>query len=158
MPMSRSKWSFVLLLVAVFALVGWQGTTANDKLDDAGLKTMLTNLGYEVKEPGTSTFEVPMTAAGLNIPTRVFIAKSKSKIWLSVALITKEGVDKLTREDLQKILEKNVEVGPCHFMIEGGWLKLKMAIDNRNVTPVILRSELDYLAARVGESKVVWQK
>lgn len=156
--MFRAKWSLVLLLVAALALCGWQSTAQTEKIDDAGLKSMLTGLGYEVKEPGPSTFEVPIVANGLNIPTRVFIAKSKTKIWLSVALITKEGVDKLTREDLQKILEANVSVGPCHFMIEGGWLKLKMAIDNRNVTPAIMRSELDYLAARVGDSKAVWQK
>ena len=119
---------------------------------------MLTNLGYEVKEPGKTTFEIPMVAAGLNIPTRAFISKSKTKIWLSVALQTKEQVDKLSGEDFRKILESNVDIGPCHFMIEGGWLKMKMAIDNRGVTPAVLRSELDYLAARVGDSKAVWQK
>lgn len=146
----------LVLFVALAALVGWQ--TPDAKIDDAGLKTMLTNLGYEVKEPGTNTFEVSMSTAGLNIPTRAFISKSKTKLWLSVALMQKEGVAKLTRDDLQTILEKNVDVGPCHFMIENGWLKLKMALDNRGITPAVLRSELDYLAARVGDSKSVWQK
>ena len=146
----------LLSLVCLFALVGWQAP--DSKLDDAGLKTMLTNLGYEVKEPGVGTYEVAMSAANLNIPTRAFIAKSKTKVWLSVALMQKDAVDKLTKEDLRAILEKNVDVGPCHFMIEGGWLKLKMALDNRGVTPAIMRAELDYLAARVGDSKAVWQK
>ena len=155
--MSRLKWSLILLVISALALGGWQSQEAT-KIDDAGLRGMLTGLGYEVKEPGASTFEVPISNAGLNIPTRVFLAKSKSKIWLSVALMTKDGVDKLTQEDLRKLLEKNVEVGPCHFMIEGGWLKMKMAIDNRNITPVILRAELEYLANRVADAKPVWQK
>lgn len=152
----RKFFALAFLILSLLALLGWQGT--DGKLDDAGLKTMLTNLGYEVKEPGTGTYEIPMAAAGLNIPTRIFIAKSQTKIWLSVALLQKDGVDKLTRDDLQKILEENVNIGPCHFMIEGGWLKLKMAIDNRGVTPAILRSELGYIADRVGDSKAVWQK
>lgn len=154
--MLRSKLLLGFVLVSSFAIVGWQG--ADGKLDDAGLKTMLTGLGYEIKEPGVGVYEAPITAAGLNIPTRIFLSKSKTKIWLSVALMQKEGVDKLTRDDLQKILEKTVDVGPTHFMIENGWLKLKLAIDNRAVTPAVLRSEIDYLAARVGESKTVWQK
>lgn len=156
--MFRARWSLVLLFALVLALGGWQSTAQAEKLDDASLRAMLTGLGYEVKEPGTTTFEVPMSAEGLNIPTRVFLSKSKTKVWISAALVMADGVNKLTREDLQKILEKNVEVGPCHFMIEGGWLKMKMAIDNRAVTPALLRSELEFFAARVGTSKAVWMK
>jgi len=155
--MLRTKWSLALLFVALLAVCGWQAAEPT-KLDEPGLKNMLSGLGYEVKEPGTGTYEVPMTASGLNIPTRVFLSKSKSKLWLSVALMTKDAVDKLTRDDLQKILEANVDIGPCHFMIEGGWLKMKMALDNRDITPAVMRLELDYIAARVGESKAVWQK
>lgn len=158
MPRSSrlSKHLVLAFVVAPFALVGWQ--TPDAKLDDVGLKAMLTGFGYEVKEPGAGVYELKMEAAGLNIPTRVFIAKSKSKVWLSVALMQKDGVDKLTREELRTLLEKNVDVGPCHFMIESGWLKLKMVLDNRGITPVVLRSELDYLAARIGDSKAVWQQ
>lgn len=157
MVMLRSKWSIALILLTVLALCGWKGQETT-KLDDAGLKTMLSGLGYEVKEPGTTTYEIPLTSDGLNIPTRVFLAKSKTKVWLSVALMTKDGVAKLTRDDLQKILEKNVDIGPCHFMIDGGFLKMKLPIDNRDITPAILRSELDYLAARVADSKDLWLK
>jgi len=146
----------VVFVGSLFAILGWQAT--DSKLDDAGLKGMLGNLGYEVKEPGVSTFEVSITSQGLNIPTRVFLSKSKTKLWLSVALMTKDGVEKLTREDYRALLEKNVDVGPCHFMVEGGWLKMKMALDNRSITPAVLRTELDYLSARIGESKAVWQK
>ncbi len=35
---------------------------------------------------------------------------------------------------------------------------MKLALDNRSLTPMVLRSEIDYLAARVTESKAVWQK
>jgi hypothetical protein len=119
---------------------------------------MLKGLGYEVKEPGAGVFEVPVTTTGLNIPTRVFLSKSKTKIWLSVALMTAEGTATLTKEDLQAILEKNVDIGPCHFMIEKGWLKMKVAIDNRSVSAAVLRTEIDYIILRVTESKSVWQK
>lgn len=155
--MSRFRWPLALLLLVTLALGGWQSVESGT-LDDASLKTMLSGLGYEVKEPGTSTYEIPMSASGLNIPTRVFLSKGKTKIWLSVALLTKEAVDKLTRDDLQKILEANVDAGPCHFMIEKGWLKMKVALDNRAVTPAVMRLELDYLAARIGDSKPIWQK
>jgi hypothetical protein len=145
-----------LSALSLFALVGWQAT--EPVLDDAGLKTMLAGLGHEVKETAPGIYDISITAAGLKIPTRAFLSKSKTKLWLSVALLKKEGVDKLTQDDLRKVLEKNVDVGPCHFMIEGGMLKMKMALDNRGLTPVLLRSEIDYLAARVGDSKATWQR
>ena len=76
-----------------------------------------------------------MAAAGLNIPTRVFISKSKTKLWFSVALLQKGGRDKLTRDDLMKILAANVDIGPCHFMVDGGWLKMRW----RSTTGGLLR-------------------
>ncbi len=157
--MVRSRIVLVPVFAAsVLAVAGGQGAAVPNRLDDAGLKATLSKLGYEVKEPGAKTYEIALAAAGLKIPTRVFLAKSRTKLWFSVALMQKAGVDKLTRDDLARILAANTDVGPCHFMIDGGWLKMKMALDNRGLTPAILRTELDYLAARVGESKAVWQK
>lgn len=147
---------FGIVLASLLALVGWQGS--DNKLDDAGLKSMLAGLGYEVKEAGPGTYEIAITTDGLNIPVRTFITKNRAKVWLSVALMKKDAVDKLSREDLQKLLEANVTTGPSHFMIEGGWLKLKMPFDNRAVAPLVLRNELDYLSARVSDTKALWQK
>lgn len=155
--MSRARNVATLLALGLVpVLVGWQASGEPSKLDDAALKSMLSGLGYEVKEPGTTTYELALTAGGLNIPTRVFLSKSKTKVWLSVALMSKEDVEKQSREQLLKLLQANVDVGPSHFMIDNGMLKLKMAVDNRAITPAILRSELDYLTARVVETKALW--
>lgn len=146
----------VALIGVVLALVGWQ--LPDGGIDDAGLKTMVTNLGYTPKDLGEGTLEIALTTTHLNIPTRMFLSKSKLKLWLSVTLALKDGVAKFTRDDLQKILETNVDIGPAHFMIEGGSLKVKLPIDNRGLTPAVLRKELDYLSARVDETRAVWQK
>ncbi len=61
------------ILIAFFVLpsllftTGWQATSEPTRLDDTGLKAMLTGMGYEVKELNATTFEIPITASDLNM-------------------------------------------------------------------------------------------
>jgi len=162
MPLFSSK-SFVrrvflaaLISVALFCLVGWQTTPST--LDDAGLKQMITGLAYEIKNKDESTFDIDVATPGLKIPTRLFLSKSKSKLWFSVLVMEKERADALTADQMRKLLEANLNSGPAHFMLEKGGLKMKMAIDNRDITPLVLRTEIDYFTARVAETKDLWLK
>src|SRR5438105_3395931 len=95
----------LIALALMLMLVGWksdEGVT----LDDSSLKSTLTGLGYTPKDLGDGLYEIAVETKELNIPTRVFLAKSKLKIWLSVTVMVKDNVAKLTRDDLSKLLEK----------------------------------------------------
>ncbi len=148
---------FLLLLLPGF-LVAWQAVPAPKQLDTPGLQAMLTGLGYVPRDLGNSLYEVKIDAGELSVPVRVFLSKSRLKLWLSSTVMLKAGVDALTREDLRRILERNVNIGPAHFMIEGGALKIKSPVDNRDLTPAALRVELTNLATRVVETRDIWQK
>ena len=174
--MKRSRLPLAAVAVASLLLTaGWQvpqtppasppapsPSSEPTVITDTELKTLLGELGYTVKDVGTAAgqgvYDISIAALGFNIPTRVYLSKSKKKLWLSVTLMTKEDVDKLTREDLQAILAKNSQIGPCHFLVEDGRLKMHLALDNRQITAAILRSEFFLLSSRVTETKSLWQK
>lgn len=138
-------------------LVGWQATTGVT-LDNDSLKSTLLGLGYTPKDLGDGFFEITISDSDLDIPTRVFLAKSRLKVWLSVTVMLKDGVEKLGRDELQKFLEKNVDIGPAHFMIESGALKIKLPFDNRSLSPALVKAELEYIQKRVLETRSMWQK
>jgi hypothetical protein len=154
--MNLKRFLPLLLAIALLALAGWAGQSG--EFTDSTLKSSLAGLGYEPKDLGDGLYEITVEQKDLTVPLRAFLSKSKLKLWLSVTVMLKDGVAKLTRDDLQKLLEKNVDIGPAHFMIEAGVLKIKMPIDNRGITPAILRKELDYIGQRVSDTRDLWQK
>jgi hypothetical protein len=144
-----------LAALLAFSLVGHQSTTRG--IEDADLKKMLTALGYKPDE-SAGIFEVDLKTDKLDIPTRVFLSKSKLKLWISTTVMKDADVAKLTRDQAVAMLEKNVDIGPAHFMIEDDYLKIKMPVDNRGIDQAMLKNELTYFAEQVATTKELWFK
>ncbi|HLO98182.1 MAG TPA: hypothetical protein VK171_06280 [Fimbriimonas sp.] len=132
-------------------------TQSTEKLVASQLREMLVNLGYEVKdlntEAGKEKYSVTTVSAGLNIPVGFEISPSGSYIWQTVNLGLASSSTKF--EDL---LKQNGIVQPTFFYItKSGALMAAQAIDNRAMTPAVLKRCHDKIVGDVGKTKEFWQ-
>lgn len=130
----------------------------SETLNSAGLKSMLEGLGNEVKtlnaDAGKEKYEATFTSGTFNVPVAFEISPSTNYIWLTVSL----GADTATK-DHQELLKQNAALQPSFFYITSkGNLMMGQHIDNRRVTPVIMKRTIDKLVADVAKSATVWQK
>lgn len=148
--------SILLILLSSFLLMGFR---MEGEIDRKQLRSMLTQLGYEVtdisKEVGKEKYSVTFVKENLNIPVGYEISPSNSFIWLTVNLGTApaEGSAKSLA-----LLKQNAKIQPAFFYVtESGRLMAAMAIENRSVTNAVLRLRSDFLSDQVGKSKGSWQ-
>lgn len=127
-------------------------------LDAASLQSTLTGLGYEPKvlnqEVGKEKFELAVMTEALKIPIAAEISSSTNYIWLTTNL-------GLNRTDLnfEELLKSNSSIQPCQFYItKKGNLMMGVALDNRGVSPAVLRRNIDMISKNVGETKALWLK
>lgn len=153
------KYGFIgllLLLSSVFLF----GFVQNSQLDRKQLRDMLVGMGYEVsdivKDAGKEKYSVKFTKEELDIPVGYEISPSNSYIWLTVNLGEAPAEGSAVNSAL---LKENAKVQPTFFYItSSGRLMAALAIENRGVTPAILRLRSDTVSDNVGKSKAVWQK
>jgi hypothetical protein len=129
----------------------------SDKLTPATLKSMVEGLGFEVKtlnaEEGKEKYELPMKSANLSIPVALEISASTNYIWLTVNL----GPNAPTKKH-EDLLKSNGAIQPTFFYITSkGALMAAEALDNRGITPAILKRCLEKLVADVDKTSTIWQ-
>jgi len=129
----------------------------SDKLTADNLKTMSEGLGIEVKQivtdPGKEKYTLSMKTSKLNIPVGAEISPSTSYVWLTVNL-----GDNSSAKKHEELLKQNGIVQPTFFYITAsGRLMAAHPIDNRAVTPAVLRRCLDKIVADVDKTSGVWQ-
>lgn len=129
---------------------------APDKLTATTLRNMAQTMGYEVKvlsaEEGKEKYEIGLKSKSLDVPVALEISPSGNYIWLTVFLGENNANKK--HEDL---LKENFKVQPTFFYITSkDNLMAAEAIDNRDVTPAILRRCLDKLVSDVDKTAKVW--
>jgi hypothetical protein len=144
----------IALMGAVF-LVGFQGS---DQITRAQLRTMLVQLGYEVKdlekEPGKEKYEIKLVTAGYNVPMGVEISPSGNYIWLTVFL---KG-ETPSGEKAVKLLRRNAEIQPSFFYVtKSDRIMLALPVENRNVSNPVLKSRLEKVAGDVDKSADDWK-
>lgn len=145
------------LLSAPTALAGGQ---SDGKLDGPSMRSMVSGLGYELKElngkVGEEKYEFTITKGGLDIPIACEISSSKNYVWLTVFLgeAPKGSVGQAKCETFMK---DNFTIQPSMFYITGkGNLMCGIAMDNRAVTPAIMRRNIDKLSDDVVKTKDHW--
>jgi len=153
------KFGFFGLFLLFGALVSL-GFFQNPQLDRKQLREMLVQMGYEVsdivKDAGKEKYSVTFVRDGLNIPVGYEISPSNSYIWLTVNL-GDAPVDSSSKNFA--LLKQNAKIQPSFFYItDSGRLMAALAVENRSVTPVILRARSESLSENVGKTKDVWQK
>lgn len=153
---------FVLLLTLA-GLVPMQGDPASSpatkELTVAEVKAMVQNMGYETKviDEKTGKFEFVIVKDGTDYPIASEVSASKRYVWLTIFFGEFEKLSNFEQRAV-KLLKKNFAVQPCQFYVtEKGSLMLGVAIDNRNVTPAILRRLVDKIVADASGAKDLWQ-
>ena len=156
----------VLLVSGSIAAAAWLFTVSSSvahaqtvptQLDAAGLKSMLSGLGYEVSELrteiGKEKFGLKITSGGFDIPIGAEIAPSKNYIWLTASL----GKSSSTRK-FEELLKANSKIQPTMFYISSSDnLMIGLPCENRDMTPVHLKKQVDRLAGQVVSQAPVWQ-
>ncbi|MBX3118752.1 MAG: hypothetical protein KF784_06775 [Fimbriimonadaceae bacterium] len=155
----------LLSLVGLFAvalLPSTVGAQAQEsaRVDAKQLKTLITGLGYTVKdlntEVGKEKYEFTITRDDLDIPIAAEISGSKNYVWLTVYLGDQPKDAAFTAKALP-ILKQNFKIQPCQFYVTAkDALMVAIAIDNRNVDAAVLRRNIDKLGADVAGSKDLW--
>lgn len=129
---------------------------AADPLDYAGLKKMMTDMGYtpnELPSDSSPIFEVTVVTEGFNVPIAFEVSRSGRYVWARANL----GKPEISGDKALALLKKNAELQPSIFWVtSNGTLLLGMPIDNRDITATHLRFVLDKIAADVGASASVW--
>jgi hypothetical protein len=160
----KSIASFVMgaSLVGAVAVTGVGGIQAADReLNGPDLKAMVRNLGHEVKdlntEPGKEKVEFKMASGGYDVWIAAEVSASKRFIWLSAFLGEAAKIPGLDSR-AANMLRENFKIQPCHFYItEKGNLMMAIALDNRNMTPTVLKYRIEKLAADVATTAELWK-
>lgn len=145
-----------MLLFTVPVLVFSQNC---DKIDSKKLKEILIGMGYTVSDiittPGKEKFEIKTTTPSFNIPIAYEISPSGNFIWLTVSL-GKPKTDSLTQA--YNLLKQNGAVQPCQFYLTSkGNLMLGLALENRGITPAIIKRNTDKVTQDVSNTSTYWQ-
>ncbi len=147
----------IFLGTAALALPLLVGFSQSDQLDYPKLKTMLTNLGYTTKDIGTEVgkekAQIDIKTEAFNIPMGAEISPSKNYVWITVNL----GANP-TADQSKALLRQNATIQPSFFYLtKDEKLMLGHPIDNRSITPDVMKRIIDKLAKDVDSSAKDWQ-
>lgn len=148
-----------LLLVASLALYGFGGTQA-DQIDAKRLRSMLVQMGYEVKDldtdEGEEKYEVKVVSGGFDVYVAYEISKSKNYVWLTVLLGDPPAE---SSPKALAMLKETSKIQPTMFYVSStNRLMLGLPVDNRGVTNAVLRQRTDAIAENVGKTSALWSK
>jgi hypothetical protein len=157
---------FNMLAVGAVLLAGLSSARAADPvppggLTEAALKDLLDDEGYEVitttDTDGGKQFLISFTKNKLEHKVLVAISPNRSKIWMSSTFTGMPPADKLTAEQMLKLLTFNSKSASFVIVDENTKkIYLKRPFDNRNVTSSSLRVELDKYTADVNSFQPIW--
>ena len=130
-------------------------------LTNESLKEMLVNLGFEPQEvkstAGDPMYLVTLKRDNWTLAVYVSISPSKTKIWMSAPVADLPQADKVSATALEKLLALNDNLGPTHFCLKGRRLYLCVSLDNVDVAPKQLRTEIDGVLATVRSTHESWK-
>jgi hypothetical protein len=147
-----------ILVVSVLALsgLGFLATQQSDPLTSAQLKAMADNMGLTTKvlDQDTGKFQIDAKTDSLNIPIAAEVSKSGNYIWFTVYL----GDAAKIESKYGDLLKQNAAIQPDFFYVtEKGRLLLGVAVDNRAVSPAILKRVTDKLVEDVDKTQPYWK-
>lgn len=126
------------------------------KLDHAKLKTLVSGLGYEVKDLSESKLEFTVKTEGLNIPLGAEISPSGRYIWLTAFLGPSGPGTELDKVSGQ-LLRANGKVQPTFFYVTSkDNLMAAFATENRNVEASHLKLAIDKLSKDLDSTRDIW--
>ncbi len=130
-----------------------------DPLNLAGVKSLVEGMGYESSEikndDGLVTkLEITLQSGDLTVPIGLEVSPSTRYVWCTIFFGPAGHID---GTKALEILKRQGGVQPSHFWITAqNELKLGIAVDNREITPVSFRYVLEKLAADTANTIDLW--
>ncbi len=162
--MQKVLFAFMALIALSLALLGFtdQGAgtqNAVTKLDYQSLKTMIAQLGYEIKTLGEDAtkpkYEIVVKTEGFTIPMGLEVSPSGNYVWITANLGKAPAAGS---EVNSEFLRENGVIQPCQFYTtKSDFLMIGLPIDNRNIDSVVLRRLIDKMAGDVSDTSDLWQ-
>jgi hypothetical protein len=118
------------------------------------LKPTLENMGFETKDLGADSYQITVNQ-GTIVPMSVSLSKDESRIWL-ITFFGDKVLANLSSDKLIKLLQSNWSTGVSFFVLNGNKLEMLHPVENRNVTPVLLRKEIESQARSVANTESLW--
>jgi uncharacterized protein (TIGR03067 family) len=162
--MTRTLIAVLTLSVLILATV-CQAQDPPAKVDPAGKMTkdeldkMLAKLGYETRPLGKTFTEVTIERSEWTSVIRTSMSTDNTRIWFDAYLLTVTRPDEVTGTVWKRLLAKNDEVSPAAFSFNrtNKRIYLSSSIANADVTPALLRKELEFLDKWVEKTYDVWK-
>lgn len=130
-------------------------------LDDAGLKEMLVNMGYEPEEEksadGSSYFTITGEAPDLNWTVSLSVSGPTGLVWIGMDFWSLKD-KKIPNDVLLEALERNQHLNTVRFMYlkDAEKFRLGGSIPNRDVTPAELRKLIDETVNEARQTQHLW--
>ena len=130
-------------------------------LTDDSLLAMLKNMGYAPrieKTPKGNIYSLTIQRGTWTYYVDVSLSPSKTKLWLSGWLSALPRDEKVPAERLLALLEGSWTHGPAHFRYHRGFrqLNIGLCLDNREITPETLRTQLESFLDTMKKSEELW--
>lgn len=155
-------WMPPAVVAATFVAFGFSLVQGEDPLDAVAVGKMVEGLGYEVKplstDPGKEKYTFTITKGGLDIPIGAEVSNSKNYIWLTINFGEAAKPTEASGAKMHALLNWNSKIQPCQFYItDSGRLMMGYAVENRNVTPAILRRTIDKVSDDAARTQDAWK-
>jgi len=126
-------------------------------LDNDGLKVMLDNMGY-APSPLSKGYLIAVKRDSWTYNMQLVLSGDQTKLGLNANLGKVEDTSEVTADQWRTLLEKNSDIDPSSFYFDKYQKKvyLHRVIDNRAVTPEILRTQIDNFCGNIHDTSDAW--
>jgi hypothetical protein len=131
-------------------------SSSGTALTKLNLKTTLENMGFETKDLGANTYQITLNQ-GTIIPMSVSLSTDESGIWL-ITFFADKVLANYSADKLIKLLQSNWSTGVSFFVLNGNKLEMLHPIENRNITTILLRKEIESHARTVTSTEPLWNE
>lgn len=126
-------------------------------LVDDGLRKLLDGMGYEPK-PLSKGFLIAVKRDTWTINIQLVISPNGEKIGMNANLGVVENPDGVTAAQWKALLAANGDIDPSAFYFDATQKKLYLhrSLDNRGITPAILRQQIENFCGNMVDTSTLW--
>jgi hypothetical protein len=127
-------------------------------LTDDGLRQMLDTMGYEPKALSKG-YLIAVKDGTWTLNVQLVLSENKSKLGLNANAGIVENPDAVTAAEWRALLISNGDIEPTIFYYDAEKKKLYIhrVLDNRGLTPAVLRKEIETFCGNIKSTADLWK-
>ena len=135
-----------------------QAEAPSQSLTDETLKTTLDGMGFEPKKLSKGYLLV-IKQDNWPLNVQIVLSPDARKVGLNANLGKVDELSTVTASQWMELLVSNGDIDPSAFYFDKEQKKLYLhrSLDNRAVTPAVLRKEIDNFAANIRQTEKLWK-